>query len=241
VRRSLLAALVFLLFCLGASPGYARISLAGGDGWVRIDSPPAAHVIVHVQRNGVELRSRPFGPVVQRVGEKTPFGSPRALGVVATRGARWLGVSDPALGNGRVGWIDAQSGGVTYSRTRLDVEVDLSSRTLVVRRDGVAIRRATVGVGRLGSPTPTGHFAVTDKLSGPAYSAYYGCCILALSATQPNLPAGWTGGNRVAIHGTPSASDFGRAVSAGCVHAPEADLRYLMRNVPLGTPVFIRR
>jgi len=160
---------------------------------------------------------------------------------VATRGARWLGVSDPALGNGRVGWIDAQSGGVTYSRTRLDVEVDLSSRTLVVRRDGVAIRRATVGVGRLGSPTPTGHFAVTDKLSGPAYSAYYGCCILALSATQPNLPAGWTGGNRVAIHGTPSASDFGRAVSAGCVHAPEADLRYLMGHVPLGTPVFIRR
>ena len=125
-----------------------------------------------------------------------------------------LMTADTARWYARFGWIDAQSGGVTYSRTRLDVEVDLSSRTLVVRRDGVVIRRATVGVGRLGSPTPTGHFAVTDKLSGPAYSAYYGCCILALSATQPNLPAGWTGGNRVAIHGTPSASDFGRAVSA---------------------------
>src|SRR5438046_10470300 len=38
-------------------------------------------------------------------------------------------------------------------------------------------------------------------------------CILALSATQPNLPAGWSGGNRIAIHGTLSSSDFGRAVS----------------------------
>jgi lipoprotein-anchoring transpeptidase ErfK/SrfK len=29
-------------------------------------------------------------------------------------------------------------------------------------------------------------------------------------------------------------------VSAGCVHAPDSDLRYLMRVVPLGTPVLIR-
>jgi lipoprotein-anchoring transpeptidase ErfK/SrfK len=81
---------------------------------------------------------------------------------------------------------------------------------------------------------------VTDKLRGSAYSAAYGCCILALSAIQPNLPAGWSGGNRIAIHGTLSAGDFGRAVSAGCVHARDTDLRYLMRGVPLGTPVVIR-
>ncbi|MFY9577845.1 MAG: L,D-transpeptidase, partial [Gaiellaceae bacterium] len=168
------------------------------------------------------------------------FGSPRALGVVTTRSGRWLGVTDPTLGNGRLGWIDARAGGVHYSRTRLELEVDLSSRTLVVRRDGATVRRFSVGVGRPGSPTPTGRFAVTDKLDGRGYSAYYGCCILALSATQPNLPAGWTGGNRIAIHGTLSPADFGRAVSAGCVHAPEAELRYLMRTVPLGTPVVIR-
>jgi lipoprotein-anchoring transpeptidase ErfK/SrfK len=97
-----------------------------------------------------------------------------------------------------------------------------------------------VGVGRAGSETPTGRYAVTDKLPGPAYSSSYGCCILALSATQPNLPSGWTGGNRIAIHGTPSASDFGRAISAGCLHARDSDLRYLMRSLPLGTPVVIR-
>jgi lipoprotein-anchoring transpeptidase ErfK/SrfK len=121
------------------------------------------------------------------------------------------------------------------------VDIDLLSRTLVVRRGGAVVRRASIGVGRPGSPTPTGHFAVTDKLNGTAYSAAYGCCILALSAIQRNLPVGWSGGNRVAIHGTLSSTDFGRAVSAGCVHARDVDLRYLMRTVPLGTPVVIRQ
>jgi hypothetical protein len=215
------------------------------DGWVRVQEPRrpvVTHLIAEVRPGHLlALHSRPFGPVVARVGSRTPFGSPRALGVLATRQGRWLAVTEASVGNNRSVWVDAGAGGLRYERTRLEVEVDLSSRTLVVRRGRAVIRRASIGVGRPGSPTPTGRFAVTDKLNGSAYSAAYGCCILALSAIQPDLPAGWSGGNRVAIHGTPSYSDFGRAVSAGCVHAAEADLRYLMRTIPLGTPVLIRR
>jgi hypothetical protein len=191
--------------------------------------------------HALALRSRPFGPVLARVGARTPFGSPRALSVVTKRHGRWLAVTEAGVGNNRVVWVDAKSGGLRYAHTRFELDVDLSARTLIVRRNGAAVRHLSIGVGRAGSPTPTGTFAVTDKLNGRSYSAAYGCCILALSATQPNLPAGWTGGNRVAIHGTLSASDFGRAVSAGCVHASDSDLRYLMRTVPLGTPVVIRR
>ena len=212
-------------------------------GWVRVPTPAprAAHVIAQVRSGQViALRSRPFGRIIARVGATTRFGSPRALGVVATRRGRWLAVTEPGIAGNRVFWVDAKAGGVRYARTRLELDVQLSTRTLVVRRDGVAVRRLSVGVGAFDSPTPTGHFAVTDKLNGAAYSASYGCCILALSATQPNLPAGWAGGDRIAIHGTLSASDFGRAVSAGCIHAADADLRYLMRLVPLGTPVVIR-
>ncbi len=184
------------------------------------------------------LYTRPSGRVLARVGSTTRFGSRHALSVVTRRG-RWLGVTEAGVGDNRLVWVDARAGGLSYARTRLELDVDLSSRTLVVRRDGLAVRRFSVGVGRPGSPTPTGRFAVTDKLNGSAYGAFYGCCILALSATQPNLPAGWTGGDRIAIHGTPSSSDFGRAVSAGCIHARDADLRDLMRMVPLGTPVVI--
>jgi hypothetical protein len=81
---------------------------------------------------------------------------------------------------------------------------------------------------------------VTDKLPGSRYGSYYGCCILALSAHQPNLPPGWPGGDRIAVHGTDDPGSIGAAVSAGCPRARDADLRYLMRVVPLGAPVVVR-
>ena len=190
--------------------------------------------------SAVTLRTRPFGPAVARVGAITRFGSKRTLGVVSTRRGRWLAVTEPGVAGNRVVWVDARAGGLRYSRTPLELEVDLSERRLKLKRGDSVVRSVSVGVGASDSPTPTGRFAVTDKLDGPAFSTSYGCCILALSAVQPNLPAGWAGGNRIAIHGTLSASDFGQAVSAGCVHARDDDLRHLMRVVPLGTPVVIR-
>ena len=195
---------------------------------------PTGHLIAYV-RSDVALRARPGGRVVERLSAHTSFGSPQALSVVRSRQGRWLAVSTPELGNGHLGWVDARAGGLRFARTRLEIDVDLSQRLAVLRRGSRVLRRFAVGIGRPGSPTPTGRFSVTDKLNGPAYSPYYGCCILALSATQPNLPAGWSGGNRIAIHGGPT----GGAVSAGCIHAGDADLRYLMRLVPLGTPVTI--
>ena len=98
----------------------------------------------------------------------------------------------------------------------------------------------TVAIGRASSSTPVGRFAVTDKLAGSRYGSYYGCCILALSAHQPNLPPGWTGGDRIAVHGTNDPGSIGNAVSAGCPRASADDMRFLMRVVPLGAPVFVR-
>jgi lipoprotein-anchoring transpeptidase ErfK/SrfK len=97
------------------------------------------------------------------------------------------------------------------------------------------VRSTRVGIGAPGTPTPTGRFAVTDKLNGAAFSSVYGCCILALSAHQTHLPGGWTGGDRIAIHGGSTAG----AISNGCLHASTAALRYLMRSVPLGARVVI--
>ena len=198
----------------------------------KLEAPPT-HLVAYLRRS-VALRARPFGSVVARLPVRTEFGSPQTLSVVYARHRRWLAVTTPELGNRTLGWIDARAGGLSYARTRLSLEIDLSRRELVLRSGKRVLRRASVGVGSPGSATPTGRFAVTDKLDGAAYSSVYGCCILALSAHQTNVPAGWRGGNRVAIHG----GGLG-AVSAGCVHAGEADLRYLMRLVPLGTPVTI--
>ena len=54
-----------------------------------------------------------------------------------------------------------------------------------------------------------------------------------------HLPAGWTGGDRIAIHGTNDPGSIGVPSSAGCPHASDEDMRFLMARVPLGTPVLI--
>jgi lipoprotein-anchoring transpeptidase ErfK/SrfK len=203
--------------------------------------PPQPGFLVLRPAPGASLvvRARPGGAVVARLGARTEFGSPTTLAVAAKRG-RWLGVVTTRLPNGRLGWVDPAESAVVRSRTRIRVTVDLSARRLVVRRGDRVLRRVTVAVGRPSSPTPTGRFAVTDKLPGARFSSAYGCCILALSAHQPNLPSGWQGGDRIAVHGTNDPGSIGTAASAGCPRASDADLRYLMRTVPLGAPVFVR-
>jgi hypothetical protein len=99
----------------------------------------------------------------------------------------------------------------------------------------VVERRVAVAIGAPSTPTPTGVFAVTDELTG-LDPAVYGCCILALSGHQTHLPPGWPGGDRLAIHG---GGGIGSAVSSGCLHAAEPDLRWLIARVPPGTQVII--
>jgi hypothetical protein len=187
----------------------------------------------------VKLRSAPGGKTVGKLADRTEFGGKRILSVAATRG-RWLGVSVPERPNGKLGWIDSKAPGLGRSHLKVAIRADLSARRvdLVVGRR--VVKRMRVAIGRPGSPTPTGRFAVTDKISGNRYGPYYGCCILALSGHQPNTPAGWRGGNRLAIHGTNAPGLIGARASAGCLRGSDADLRTLMRRVPVGTPVFIR-
>jgi lipoprotein-anchoring transpeptidase ErfK/SrfK len=203
-------------------------------------APEQDFLVAHVKPGrAVAVRSSPNGRVLAELDSRTEFGSARALSVVRERPGRWLGVTTPQLPNGKLGWVDARSGSFRYSHAPVELEIDLSRRQLLLRREGDVLRRVVVSIGRPGSPTPTGRFAVTDKLPGPNYSSAYGCCILALSGTQPNLPAGWSGGNRLAIHGTPDPDSVGGRDSAGCLHARDNDLRRLMKSVPLGTPVRI--
>jgi hypothetical protein len=187
----------------------------------------------------VAVRQAPGGRVLGHAGPRTEFGSPTRLSVAERRG-RWLGVESPALPNGRLAWIDERSPALVRARTRVSLRVDLSQRRATLLDGTRAVRRMRVDVGAPASPTPTGRFAVTDKLAGSRFSSSYGCCIVALSGRQPRPPATWRGGNRLAIHGTGAPGNVGGGVSAGCLHAADADLRVLMRRVPLGTPVFIR-
>jgi lipoprotein-anchoring transpeptidase ErfK/SrfK len=182
----------------------------------------------------VRLYASPGGRRLAVLGDRTPFGSPAALAVVRRRGG-WLGVTSSVLANGRVAWIRSGSDSVKLTPNEVRLVVDRSERRLDLLRGSRRLMSVPVGVGRPGSETPTGRFAVTDKLSGGRYRGAYGCCILALSGRQTNLPPGWRGGDRLAIHGT-----TGRGGSAGCVTVERVPLERLMRAVPLGTVVTIR-
>ena len=181
----------------------------------------------------VALRAAPGGPVVARLGPKTEFGSERVLPVVHRKGD-WLGVIATEMSNGRVGWIPAR--GVRFVRVPVRLNVSLSQRRLRVLSRGRTVASMPVGIGASDTPTPTGWFAVTDGLKG---WGPYGCCILALSGHQPKLKQGWTGGDRLAVHGTPTGTIDGGGSSLGCLRADAGDLRRLMRAAPLGTRVFI--
>jgi lipoprotein-anchoring transpeptidase ErfK/SrfK len=108
-----------------------------------------------------------------------------------------------------------------------------------VRREGRVVRRITVAIGRPGTATPTGRFAITDALVVGRAGSPYGCCALALTGRQPNVPQGWTGGDRLAIHGTTNEATLGMPASSGCLRAGEADMRWLLATVPLGSQLRI--
>ena len=183
----------------------------------------------------VPIRSAPGGRTLALAGWKTPFDSVRRLRVVERRGD-WFAVESDVLGNGVVGWVP-RTARVRVRATRFAVEADLSRRLLTLREDGRVVFRRRVSIGAAGSPTPSGRFHVTDQIRGRRWGL--GCCIVVLSGTQPRLPAGWRGGDRLAIHGRPSRSEaIGAPASAGCLHATEQTLRVLAR-LPLGTPVVI--
>ena len=195
--------------------------------------------VARVRRGAtVSLRDRPGGRTLEVLDDRTPFGS-RATFAVVRREGRWLGVLSNVLRNGDVGWIRDDPAALAIDRHRVRIVVDRSERRLDLIRGGRRAMSAAVGVGRSGSETPLGTFAVTDRLANGRWSGSYGCCIIALTGRQTRLPAGWRGGDRLAIHGTDGRAAAASS-SAGCVAVDAAPLRRLMRSVPLGTLVTIR-
>ena len=190
----------------------------------------------HVNRR-TQLRASPGGRVIRSLGPRTGYDSDRVLAVVKRSGG-WLAVLSDHMPNSKAGWIPAAS--ATLLLEPYTLHVDLSDRRLVVRRRGRVVRRIIVAIGRPDAPTPTGHFAVTDLLRITGGGGAYGCCALALTGRQRHVPQGWTGGDRLAIHGTTNEATLGSPASSGCLRADERSMRWLLASIPLGAPVRIR-
>jgi lipoprotein-anchoring transpeptidase ErfK/SrfK len=157
--------------------------------------------------------------------------------VTANHG-RWGQVVIPYTWPRRDGWIPLR--GLRRSQTHVEVQVDLSRHWVTVTKFGKTLFGVRGATGTPTSPTPTGHYFVTDRIpfsaGGPLGSFAFG-----ISGIQPRLPAGWSGGNQLAIHGTSDPSSIGRSASAGCIRVSERTLHRLLPLLKLGTPIVITR
>ncbi len=181
----------------------------------------------------VDLLDEPGGKVVETVGDTTDFNS-RTVFAVQEQEDDWVAVLTPHAENGEPLWLRLDAKRLRAGRTIWDIEVDLSEFETRLYEEGKLVRSFPVSIGMPTAPTPTGRFAVTDTFRGDLNAAY-GCCAVATTARQVNLPSGWLGGDRIAFHGT--TGPLGAKVSHGCIRAADEDVSALVDMVPPGTPV----
>ena len=216
----------------------AQQSADPGQALQAVAEPGPSFELAEVRQGSkVELRDAPNGRIVATLGAKTEFDSPRTFYVAEHRGD-WLGVPAAALPDGHLGWIRNDPAALEFGSTIYSLHADLSQGVIELRYGRRLISRIPVTVGAAGTTTPPGTFSVTDGLAGAGIGPWYGCCILALTGHQANLPSDWIGGNRIAIHGTPGP--VGGAAAHGCLRASNRDMVTLFALVPLGAPVFVR-
>jgi lipoprotein-anchoring transpeptidase ErfK/SrfK len=211
-----------------------RTKAATHGGWDR------ASVLVHIPSGGVAARRNPWtgAPTVGTVvGSSKYYHVPIVIRVETTnhRGT-WGRVELPYVWPRVDGWIPLR--GLQRERTFIHVDVDLSTHRVRVYKHTDLLYSVPGATGALASPTPPGDYVVTDRVpfaSGGALGSF----AFGISGIQPHLPAGWSGGNQLAIHGTNDPSSIGTSASAGCVRVSEWALDRFKPLLRLGTPVII--
>jgi lipoprotein-anchoring transpeptidase ErfK/SrfK len=204
--------------------------------------PRGETVAAHPRKRYVEMRKRLDDPAsVFVLDTRNPFMHRVPMLVTDARrdagGEPWYRVLLPVKPNGSAAWVRGTE--VRLVPRDQKIVVDLSERTLDHYVDGDLADHLSVGVGTPSAPTATGTFYVWIRVRYSSPTGPYGPFALGLSGFSEVLSE-WPGGGRMAIHGTSDPSDRGHAVSHGCVRVYNPELKVL-RHVPLGTPVIIKR
>lgn len=190
----------------------------------------------------IAARARPAASaaIVGRLDTRTPEGTTNIvllLERVDLRGHLWLRVRLPVLPNNTAGWVPRNAlGGYNHVTTHLVVDTARLRATLY--RDGRPIFSAPVGVGKRGTPTPTGQFYIRNELTKYA-NAFYGPVAFGTSARSAVL-TDWPAGGYIGIHGTDQPAIIPGRVSHGCIRLRNTDILRLAHLMPPGTPLTIR-
>jgi lipoprotein-anchoring transpeptidase ErfK/SrfK len=153
----------------------------------------------------------------------------------STASGAWVQLRIPGRPNGRIGWVPR---GVlnTFQTVHTRIVVDLEQRTLTVYRRTHKLFTAPVGIGKPSTPTPKGHFWITEGFV--SHDPFYGPYLLATS--DYSVLSEWPGGGIVGIHGTNEPSLVPGDPSHGCIRMHNADISRLAKIVGTGTPVYVK-
>jgi lipoprotein-anchoring transpeptidase ErfK/SrfK len=150
----------------------------------------------------------------------------------------WLNIRVPMRPNGRTGWVLADDMSALYV-VRTQLVIDRKTLKATLRKNGKKIWQASVGIGKSGTPTPSGDFWVRERLKGLGDGSAYGPWAFGTSAYS-NI-SDWPGGGVVGIHGTNEPGLIPGRPSHGCVRLRNDKIRSLVRLMPVATPVRIVR
>lgn len=128
------------------------------------------------------------------------------------------------------------------------IVINLTTRKLILYKDGRAFKTYFVGVGRSQFPTPTGYFKILEKVKNPSWEHPYmpmGKMRIKSGKTNP-IGTRWmafkkNGPGYYGIHGTPNANSVGKYSSHGCVRMYIKDSEELYDLITVDTPVIISK
>lgn len=147
----------------------------------------------------------------------------------------WVKLRVPMRPNGRTGWVPL-SALAAFQHVNTEIIVNRAAETLTLLRDGKVIYRAPVGTGKASTPTPAGHFWITEAFSSsdPFYGPW------AFGTSDYSTLSEWPGGGIVGLHGTNEPGLVPGHPSHGCIRLHNSDITALSRMVAIGTPLWVQ-
>jgi L,D-transpeptidase catalytic domain len=150
------------------------------------------------------------------------------------RTGAWVQLRIPMRPNGKVGWVPREALD-DFQIVHTELVVDRAATQLTLYRWGHAVYRAPVGTGKPGTPTPAGHFWITEAFV--SHNAFYGP--YAFATSDYSTLTDWPGGGIVGLHGTNEPALVPGHPSHGCIRLHNSDIMRLSTMVPIGTPLLV--
>jgi L,D-transpeptidase catalytic domain len=148
----------------------------------------------------------------------------------------WYKVRLPILPNNKIGYVQPRYLSSLFV-VHTHLYVNRGSMTATLKRDGKAVFKTRVGIGKSYWPTPRGEFYIRDKLTN-FNNPFYGPVAFGTSARSPTL-TDWPGGGYVGVHGTNQPQIIPGRISHGCIRMRNPAILALARLMPVGTPLTI--